>query len=237
MESRFPLPEASRRRLSNIYGSVVLLQVVEAAEQNGQRAVRFFTAASSGTEVLHAVCDTIGALVTFFWSYIPENGATVATWTASAYVAQMDEHMGKSATPHLHGASRKNAHDVLSELKRDLRMVRGALAATQDVFQAGLLLNHAFCIARLCISLYYALTHQFHALSGFSYTVYSFYVITHFTIFYKGAESLVEQVKKLKRTLSSSEYYRTLESSEKKEYGVSDTCSDTLRSWHFPSSP
>ncbi|KAL3202850.1 hypothetical protein MRX96_001216 [Rhipicephalus microplus] len=123
MESRFPLPDACQRRLSHIYGSLVLLQVVEAAEQNGQRAVRYFAAATSKFR----------------------------------------------ATPHLRGASRKSAHDVLSQLKRDLRMVRGALTAIQDVFQAGLLLTYAFCVTRLCISLYYALTHQFHALSGYSY--------------------------------------------------------------------
>ncbi|XP_070394001.1 uncharacterized protein [Dermacentor albipictus] len=216
LESRFPLPEESRRRLSHLYGSVVLLQAVEAAEQNVQRAVRYFSATSSGLEVVHAAFDLIGALVTFSWSYIPQNGVAVATWLATAYITEMDGRLRKIATPHLHGASSRDANGTLGELKRDLRIVRRALAATQEAFQAGLLMTYVACVTRLCIAVYYAITVQFHALSGYSYILYIFYVVTHFTIISKGAESLVGQVNKLKRTLSSSEYDRTLQSSEKK---------------------
>ncbi|KAH7946307.1 hypothetical protein HPB49_023055 [Dermacentor silvarum] len=95
-------------------------------------------------------------------------------------------------------------------------MVRRALAATQEAFQAGLLITYVACVARLCTAVYYAITVQFHALSSYSYVLYIFYVVTHFTILSKGTDSLVGQVNKLKRTLSSSEYDRTLQSSEKK---------------------
>ncbi|XP_077484503.1 uncharacterized protein LOC144094440 [Amblyomma americanum] len=218
LEARFPLPAKSKRRLSCFYRGLMLLQMVEAADQNGQRAVRYFGAASSGLEVLSAAVNLSGALITLFWSYIPQTGTVVvALLFAAASFGASSVYEFKVAAQCRVSSRADTITAGLAALKRDLRLVRHIVAAAEDAFQAGVLAAHLGYVARLCIAVYYVITNQFHVVSTYSYVMYVCYVVVHAIILSKSADGLTLQLNRLKRTLESAGYDRMLAPSVKKE--------------------
>ncbi|KAK8776388.1 hypothetical protein V5799_030267 [Amblyomma americanum] len=209
LEARFPLPAKSKRRLSCFYRGLMLLQMVEAADQNGQRAVRYFGAASSGLEVLSAAVNLSGALITLFWSYIPQTGTVVVALLASAYVSEMDSQLRSTAQCRV--SSRADTITAgLAALKRDLRLVRHIVAAAEDAFQAGVLAAHLGYVARLCIAVYYVITNQFHVVSTYSYVMYVCYVVVHAIILSKSADGLTLQLQAFLLSLDPERYRLTV---------------------------